>query len=165
MKTTTAIILSSIAITGAGAYYFYQRQINLLKNSLTYKPIGFKIMDLSADKTSVLVKLRISSSSTLDADIKDVYVDLFLNDNYFGSVQNQGSVIIPAKGYSDIELMVTISPKSVIGDLLKLVTSIINTKDISIRINGFVKLKALFFFISTPFTYETTLKEIMGPVN
>lgn len=164
MKRGLIIGLAVASIAGVAGYLYYSKQVKLLQNSLTYKLISFSIGTVTETAAQVFLTMRIFSSSTLDADIQELYTDVYLNGILVGNVQNLDKFILPAKGYSDVNLTVTFSPRELLMDALKLVSSFLNAKDFFIKVQGFIKIKMVGFInMSVPFTYDTSLHEIMQP--
>lgn len=164
MRTGLIIGLAVAAVAGGAAYWYYNKEIKILENSVTYKIIGFQIGTVTKQTTQVFLTLRIFSNSTLDADIQEMYTDIYFNGILVGNFQNLEKFVLPAKGYSDAKITVTFSPEQIAIDAIKLAESFLDTKNFAIKAQGYVKLK-LFGLINTtvPFTYDTTLHEILQP--
>jgi LEA14-like dessication related protein len=153
--------LGLLGIAGVAGFWYYRKQVTVLQDSLDFKIIGFRLGDLTGAVSQVFLTLRIFSKSTLDADIQEVFADVYLDNMKIGNVQNLDKFILPAKGYSDVKLIVTFSPKQILADVVKLANSYLITKDLSIKAKGYIKIKlGGMFNITVPFDYATTMKEI-----
>lgn len=163
MKGKGFIILGGmLAAIGVAAVYYYERQITLLQQ-LGYQLIGAKPgQDLTTQKAQIALTIRITSSSTLDALVKQLYVDVYLNGSKQAVVQNQDPFVIPAKGYSDAVLLVTVSPDLIVGDIISFITSYLTQSNFAIYLEGFVKIQEGIVTIPVPFTYNTTLNQILS---
>lgn len=178
MKTGTILFIAggaALAAGGVGAYYFYQRQLDLLKNHLKYKIIWYSISKNPDDPSLVdfNFKVRITSDSTIEAKVKKLYLEIFVDGTKLGIIQNttfkapdgteRDYFIIPAKGFSDVPLKLTFSPKLLTGSLVSGILNYIGNKDMTLNLTGYIKIQSWVISISVPFTYQTTLKEIMAP--
>ncbi len=155
------IITSIVLVVGGGAYYYYTRQINMLEN-LEYKGTGLQIITMTEDLVVVTLRLRITSKSTLEAVITDLNLDFYLNDIKLANVVDDKKIVIPAKGYSDVDLKISFSPKEIRQDFVTLASYFIQTSDANIKLNGYAKVKSAFITLRLPFEYETTLREFMA---
>ncbi len=164
---TAAILFGLVGIAGVAVYY-YEHQISILQD-LTYQVIAFNLTNISGDLATINLTVRIMSSSTLDATVKGLYIDLYVNGIKLGSITSSKHFVIPARsttgipGYSDVPLQLNFSPKLLLGNVLGLVVGITNTQDFTIDLIGYVQIKEAFLNISVPFTYSTTLKQILQP--
>lgn len=161
MSRGTAILLFVIGIGGIGVYYYYQRQVAALSN-LTYKLVGFSIGDLSQPIVQANLIFRIYSSSTIDAQVNGLNLDVYINGAKLGNIQNTTSFIIPAAGYSDVPLTVTFSPAVLASDAVSVLTTYLTSSDMLIALNGYVSVKSAFLNVSVPVNYSTTLKEVLS---
>lgn len=179
MKSRSVVILSILGVTavaGVGAYFYYQRQIDLLKNHLRYKLISFSIEkpeDLGLDESAINFVLRIFSDSKIEAKVNSLYLEIFVDGRKLGIIENYKFVgsdgierdyfIIPAKGFSDVPLRLTFSPKLLVGNVMHVVINYISRKDMVINLTGNLHVQSAFISLSVPFAYDTTLKEITTP--
>lgn len=155
------IIISSIVlVVGGGIYYFYKRQIELLKE-LTYKPMGLQLVKLDMDESIINLKLRITSTSTIEAMVDELNLDFYLNGIKLANIVENRTIVIPARGYSDVDLKIAFSPQAIKENVVSLGSYFIQKKDALIRLNGYAKVKSAFMSLRLPFEYETTLKELM----
>jgi LEA14-like dessication related protein len=161
MKRSTAILLFVVGIGAIGVYYYYNQQVAALRN-LTYKLIGFSIGDLSQPIVQANLIFRIYSSSTIDAQVNGLNLDVYINGARLGNIQNTTSFIIPANGYSDVPLTVTFSPAVLASDAVSVLTTYLTSSDMLIALNGYVSVKSAFLNVSVPVNYSTTLKEVLS---
>ncbi len=162
------IIISSIVLVlGTGLYYWYSKQIAFLYN-LKYTIIGIKFNDISVDNTQFDLSLRIESQGTIEAEIIDLNVDVYVGGVLVGKVNSNTPIIVPARlssgipGYSISDLHVVTDPKQILNDGLGIAAQLLSNKDAVILINGFAKVKSAFLTIPVPVSYQTTLKEFLS---
>ncbi len=161
MVKRVLIVLGILAAAGAGAYFYYRKQLEELEN-FTYNVIGINIGDYSVDHASLFLKIRITSNSTIDATIKDLSIDVFMDGQKVGNIEDTRPFIIPAKGYSDVDLTVALSPKLVLASAGKVLTSLIGQKDFAINLRGFIRIRSAFLQVSVPFSYDSSLKQLLS---
>lgn len=161
MKRGTAILLIAVGIGVVGAYYYYQRQVAALHN-LTYKLVGFSLGDMSQPIVTATLIFRIYSSSTIDAQVNALFLDVYINGAKIGTIQNASSFIIPAAGYSDVPLTVSFSPAVLESDAIGVLATYLTSQDMIIALNGYVSVKSAFLNVSVPVNYTTTLKEVLS---
>lgn len=152
------IIIGSLVVLLASAAVFYKKQLDLLQQYET-EIMGIKIVKLSLDTSIINIKVRLHSQSTLQAEITELNLDFYMNGVFMAKIKDVRPVIIPAKGYSDIEVAVEFSPNALGKDAVALVSNLIKFQDADIRINGFGKVRSAFIKINVPITYDTTLKQ------
>lgn len=155
------IIGSIIAIIGGGLYFFYKKQVKEL-TALKYSFLKVSIGSLGTMNTELHITLMVTSSSTLEAEITDLNLDVFIGGKKVGAVSELKPIILPAKGSSVVDLKVSINPMQAGMDLVNVAASYFKEKNTSIKINGYGKVKSAFIKTSVPFIYETTLKEIIS---
>jgi LEA14-like dessication related protein len=155
-KTITAIAL--LIASAGGLLWYYRRQKKLL---LDYdrKLIGLKIVQLSADKTVINFIIRFTNKSDIEATINRMYSDLYVNDVYVGYLSDTRPMIIPAKGYSDIEAQISFSPILVLKNILTILLSSASLSTIRYKLKGYASIKSGLVSVSVPFEYEGTLKD------
>lgn len=166
--TKKAIIITSVIAAGTGAgvffvYKYYSNQVDGFKK-MTYKLKSFQLGNYTAEQATVNMVLQIYNPTTFDAEVKDLYLDIKVNGQKLGYVQDNMPFTVLAKGYSpDINLNLTFSPKLLLGDIADLALAYLGSKDFTINLNGFIRVKSAFISLSVPFDYTTSLKQIMLP--
>lgn len=185
MKAKTAIF-ATIILGGLGAAYYavrtyYLVQINKLENEMQYAVTAFRFGKVSLDLLEVFLTIRLNNKSNISAEILDFTSDVMINNIYVATVRldkerliskvrtnkpvaGTKQNILPANGYSDIDIEIDIVPKQIKDNVLDLVKSYWSTKDLSIRLdNGYVQVKVGPFTKKIDFDYSTTVKELMAP--
>lgn len=161
MRSRTAIILIGLLGAAGVAVYYYERQITLLEQ-LTYEMVSFNVRgQITAQLMTLDFTVRLFSHSTIDAQVSAMYIDIYINGIKLGSVTNNQGFIIPAMGYSDAPLQVNISPALLASDLVGLLLGGLQTQNFTIGLVGYIQIKEAFLKISVPFTYNTTLQQLL----
>lgn len=156
-----AIILTVALVVLGGVGFYYFKEIQLIQN-ITYQLIGFNVSNLSESVSTVTLDLRLFSQSTIDAEVEALFLDVYLDNVKLGSVQQVAPFLIPARGYSDAQLLVNFSPALLVGDALNLLTGTALSGDMAVQVLGYAKIKSSFLTLTIPFTYSTTAKELMA---
>lgn len=144
MKAGLVIAGGSLVVIGAAGYYYYNRQITALENT-QYKVIGIKVDQMTGNQAVVELTLRLTSQSTIEAEIVDFYFEVFLGQSKVATLTPKKSFTLPAMGYTDIQLNVQFSPRLLALDAVTLLTAYLNKKDLGIRVVGNVKIKSAVF--------------------
>jgi LEA14-like dessication related protein len=174
--TTGRIILfvsaGTVIVLGGIGYWYYTSQIELLKNSIVLTPVRVQLGSYTTEKADLLLTLRISNESNLDAEILDFsgsvilngikLADITLNKDQFIDATTRKTNILPARGYSDIDLVVSFAPNKILGDAWTIIKQFANTKDIAIQLaDGQARIKTGFIKTTIPIPYYTTLQQIL----
>lgn len=176
MTTGRIILFASagavIALGGIG-YWYYTSQIELLKNSIVLSPVRIQLGSYTTDKAELLLTLRISSESNLDAEILDFsgsvvlngikIADIKLDTNQFIDATTRKTNILPARGYSDIDLVVSFAPNKILGDAWTIIKQFANSQDIAIQLaDSQARIKTGFIKTTISIPYYTTLRQILS---
>jgi LEA14-like dessication related protein len=157
------ILIGGAVLAVAGSLYmYYKNQVNLLQQ-LSYTPVGVRFDSISLDKAVVMVQIRIDSNSRLEALIERLSLDIYLNGFKAGHVTELKPLLIPAKGYSIVNLKVEFSPKELGQNIVSLAGDFYRQKDMRIGLKGEAKVKSSFIRTTIPVDYTTTVKELMTP--
>lgn len=156
------IIFSGLAVVGFAGYYFYNKQVNLL-TEMKYKFVGVSVDQLALINTVANLKIQIESDSTLEAEILDLDLDVYINDKYIGKITENKKIVIPAKGYSVVEVKVTTNALQAGTGLLDSAAQIWKAKDALLTVKGVAKVKSAFItFNKVPVNYSESIKYLMS---
>jgi hypothetical protein len=173
MRTATVLILLGLLGVSGVVVYYYERQAQLLKE-LTFQLISFNVIGASDDLVKTQFTMRIFSKSTLDANVNNLALDVYINGIKLATATSD-PFVIPAivksttpgvpdlPGYSDVAMKVDFSPKLLVGNLAGLLVGITSMQDFTIHIIGYVEIQEAFLRISVPVDYPTTLQQILKP--
>lgn len=154
------LVFGGLAVIGVALYRYYKKQVDFLKD-ITYQVIGFKVVSISLDKVSLDIKARIFNASNVEATVKEMYLDVLINGVKVGNVNEVKNIpILPSKT-SDISFNFSFSPKLIGLNIVELVSSSVNSKDLILKLEGYVKMKSGFISASLPFEYENNLKSYL----
>ncbi len=155
-------VLAVVAIGGVGyaAYRFYKRQADLLYD-YEIKPSSFELISATPDKVDIKFTMRFTNKSSIEATIKELSTDIYLNDIFIGYVVNDTQAVIPAKGTSDIKLQASFSPALVFKNLVDMLLISASLKDVKYKLTGYAKLQSAFIPLSIPFENSGKLSEFL----
>lgn len=161
MKNWKKILaLSVLVLAGGGTWAYIARQRKLLAN---YKKdlINIQFVNISPDLITVRFTMRFTNTSDIEATIKQLNAEVYINDVYIGYTTITAQTLVPAKGMADLPFEVTFSPKLIYKNIISLVLAAAAFKDMPFRISGSAKLKSGFIPVSIPFEYASTFKQFI----
>jgi len=161
MKTLRALlVVSGIGVIGYAIYRYYLKQVDFLKN-FEYKVTGLRIASITADNISLDITTRIVNNSNVEATVKEIYLDCYLNKVKVGNVTELKDIFVTANGYSDFSFKFSFNPKIVLGNIINIVTLSVGTKDIMFDMDGYVRIESGFVKTTIPFEYSNNLKSLI----
>lgn len=155
------IILAIVAALGISGYVFYKKQIDKLMD-MDYEFMGFQLHNLSVSKSIADVKIKLISDSTLEAEILDLYLDVYINGKFVGVVSENKKILIPAKGYSIVDFHIAADLSKVGENALDLAGQIWANKDATIQLKGTAKVKSSFITVRVPIDYSESIKYLLS---
>ena len=163
-KIVFMLIVGALGAAGVYIYTFLQSQKKLLEDYLI-SVIGIKLNAFSSESINVEFTIRVTNKSKVEATVNKVYADIYFNNQFIGNVENVGSFLIPAAGSSDIKLQFTFANKEVLKNIVGTFFTLIATRDIPYRLNGYVKMKSSFLGVTIPFDKTGSLRnDMLGKV-
>jgi LEA14-like dessication related protein len=128
---------------------------------ITYQVIGLSVVSITLDKVSLNIKARIFNASNVEATVKELYLDVLVNEVKVGNVNEVKDILILPLKSTDISFNFSFSPKLIGMNIVQLISASTMTKDIKLRLEGYIKMKSSFISASLPFEYENNLKSIL----
>ena len=155
------VIIAIVGAVATGGYLFYKSQYEKLLD-MQYTPLGIQV-DISDDATTkAKIKLQISSDATIEAVIKRLDLEVSVNGVYLGKINEDREIIIPAKGYSIVDINISVSNMQVITNAVNLAGQIFKQKDAELTLKGKVKVKTAFLTVNVPVNYTESVKYLMS---
>lgn len=155
------LIFSGIAVIGYSLYRYYQRQVTFLKD-ITYQVVGLRIRSVTASKVSMDITTRIYNASNVEATVKEMYLDFFINGVKVGNVNEVKDIFILPSQTSDISFNFSFNPRVIGQNILDLVSLTLAAKDLVFDVKGYLKVKSAFLTSTIPFEYQNNLKSILN---
>lgn len=163
MKWKPIIWIAVVAGAGTGAFFLakYIARQKVLAQDYEADVIAIRSSPLNADLMTLEFTLRLHNKSDIEATVKNLYADVYLNNSIVGNVMNNGQFVIPAKGYSDAKINVNIAPKQILRNAVSALLNLANIQDIPYSVKGYLKIKSGFIGAQVPFTYNGSLRQDM----
>ena len=155
------LYITGIGLLAGAVYWYLKVQTNLLKD-FTYKIIGFRIQDITMNNLAFTLKFRFNNQSSIEATIKKMYADVYVEGKNVGFITDSLGFIIPAKGSSDINLYFSITITNVISSLPDLITAFLTKKDLAFALKGNVTVKSGIVTATLPVEYDNTVKKYLS---
>jgi LEA14-like dessication related protein len=154
------LVFGGLAVIGIALYRYYKKQIDFLKD-ITYQVIGVRVVSVSLDKVSLDIKARIFNASNVEATVKEMYLDVLVNEVKVGNVNEVKDILILPSKSTDISFNFAFSPRLIGMNIVELISASASTKDVTFRLEGYIKMKSSFISASLPFEYQNNLKSIL----
>jgi LEA14-like dessication related protein len=154
------LIFSGIGIIGYALYRYYKKQVEFIQN-YQYKVTGLKIVSIKPDEITVDITTKITNDSNVDATIKEMYLDFYVNKSRVGNINEVKDIQVRANATSDFSFRISFNPKLVLGNLVNIVTLSVGAKDLIFDVEGYVKVESGLVKTTIPFTYSNNLKSIL----
>lgn len=154
-KHIVAGVIAAVSITGALAYLQYKKLMNYC--------IGFnkiRLNKISSTNADIDVFINFKNQSDLKIEIQSQEYNVYMNDAFLTKASNAKPQVIEPKSTSVIGINVKFNP-SVAGK--NIMNAVLSGSGVSIRIDMKLKVKFYFITVNIPYSYKTTLKEIMAP--
>jgi LEA14-like dessication related protein len=154
------LIFGGIGVIGFALYRYYMRQINFLKD-ITYQVTGIKIRSITTSQVSLDITTRIYNASNVEATVKEMYLDLYINDARVGNITEVKDILILPTKTTDITFNFAFNPRLVGKNLIDIITRSVNAKDVIFDIKGYIRVKSSFVTASIPFEYQNNFKSLI----
>lgn len=158
------LVALGLGITGSAIALgiWAKKQYNkLLLNTTGYK--SFAIKNISAKNFAFNVVYTYKNNMDIDVVLTNQVYDIYLNNVYTTTLTNPNLTVLKAHETSDIPLDVSFDPKDMLNKLsLNIATFLTDYKKLRVKIVMKLRVKLLFFSIPITYTYEDSLKNMMG---
>lgn len=156
----TILYVAGISILAGTIYWYFKVQTALLRD-FTYKIIGFRLQNITNSNLAFTLKFRFTNKSSIEATVKKLYSDVFLEGKNVGFITESKEFIIPAHGSSDIDLYFSVQLNNVAMNLPDLIGAILTKKDIAFSLKGTVTVKSGIIKTTLPIEYDNTVKKYL----
>jgi len=153
------LIFGGLSLLGYGLYRYFKTQTEKLLD-FEWKISSIKVLESSLSKVVLQVNFIFTSDSDIEAEIKKIYLDGYVQGKRVGSIIETKSFIIPAHGSSNVPLLITLDLTSVISNIASILLETIKEKDVAIKLVGNAEIKSGFVDTVLPIEYESTVKKI-----
>lgn len=144
-----------VTITGALAYWQYKR---LMDYCIGFKTV--KVNKATGNDVDLDVYLNFRNNSDIKIDIVSQEYQVFINDKKIVDAENKNLQTIAPASLSMIGVKVKFNPSKAGQNIIDVVLAL---KPVVFKVEMKMKVKLWFFTVNIPYTYTTTLKELMAP--
>lgn len=152
------LIFGGIGLVAIGyaLYKYFSVQSKLLMD-YEYKIVNIKPIKISLTELTFDITIRFISKSDIEAEIQQIYLDVFAEGNPVGFVTENKPFIIPAKGSSDISLRFSFEPKKILSSVTNILLGAGQRKDLKFKLQGYATVKSGFIKKTLPISYENVV--------
>lgn len=135
---------AGVGLLGIGLYVYFKIQAKLLKD-YEYKIIKVKPVKFTLAEATFEIVIRFISKADIEAKIKSLYLDVYVEGNKVGYIQDNKEFIIPANGSADIPLTISFSPRNLLPNVINVILTGTAKKDLAFGMKGQVDVHSGFF--------------------
>jgi LEA14-like dessication related protein len=156
----TYVILGGAGLIAFAIYKFYSTQFKLLKN-IEYNLKNVKLNKITKDLISIDIIMKVNNYSNINATIKEMFLDLYINDVKVGNVQETKDILIKSGGQTDISFTFNVLPALILTNITQLLNVSLALKDAKVVATGYARMESGIIRAVVPFEYKTTIKEYL----
>lgn len=160
-KYRPLLFLAGAGVIGYSLYRYYMKQITFLKD-ITYQVVGLRIKSITASSVSMDLTTRIYNASNVEATVKEMYLDFFINGIKVGNVNEVKDILILPSRTTDVTFNFSFNPRLIGKNIMDLISLTIQAKDLNFDVKGYIKVKSAFLTPTIPFEYQNNLKNILN---
>lgn len=153
-------VLGGLGIIGFALYRYYTKQIAFLKD-ITYQVIGLKVRSITVNQVSLDITTRIFNASNVDATIKEMFLDVFVNGVKVGNVTEVKDIVVLPSRTTDISFNFAFNPRIIGQNLLDIISLSVAAKDMLFELRGYIRVQSSFLTTSLPFEYQNNFKSLI----
>lgn len=140
MASKSSVVKWFIVASAIAATIYGYRQFKLLK-SVSLKFIKIKFDELSAEKLSLSLFIRLTNSSSIGFDVKGYLMDIYLNGVFIGKASGDNLQRVDGNSNSVLRIDFAATPKNILkGDNLALIPALLQPKKIKVKLKGMVSI-------------------------
>lgn len=148
----------SLLVLAIGTYLVKQK--NLLKN-FRWEMAGVQVTKFSLDNVSINFKIKFISDADLEAQVKALYLNIAMEGKNIGYITDIEPFIIPAHGFSYIDLNINFNPGLIFGNAVGIILAVTGNKDLTITYDGYATIKSGWISTTLPLNYSTSIKNLI----
>lgn len=115
---------------------------------------NLKFNGLKGKKINLTGEAIFNNPNIFGITLTNTDLDVYLDNEKSGHVLQKNSIAVPANSDFSVPVNVDVETKNLLGKALSLLTK----KDIKVRLNGYITVKAMDLDIKVPVNYEQPLK-------
>ncbi len=159
-KLKPIALVAGLGLIGFAIYRYYQRQLKFLED-ITYKVIGLQIKKFTLQSVSLDITTQIFNASNIEATVKEMYLDAYINGVKVGNVNEVKDILILPQKSSIVTFNFTFDPRIIGKNIVDIITGSLASKDLVFDVKGYMKVKSGFLTLPLPFEYRNNLKSVL----
>jgi LEA14-like dessication related protein len=159
-KLKPIALVAGLGLIGFAIYRYYQRQLKFLED-ITYKVIGLQIKKFTFQSVSLDITTQIFNASNIEATVKEMYLDAYINGVKVGNVNEVKDILILPQKSSIVTFNFTFDPRIIGKNIVDIITGSLASKDLVFDVKGYMKVKSGFLTLPLPFEYRNNLKSVL----
>jgi LEA14-like dessication related protein len=136
------------------------KQLTFLQD-ITYQVVGVKLKSVTMSNISMDLTTRIYNASNVEATVKEMYLDVFMNGVQVGNVNEVKDILILPSKTTDVSFNFSFNPRLIGKNIKDIIALTIELKDINFELKGYIKVKSAFLTPTIPFEYQNNLKNLI----
>jgi LEA14-like dessication related protein len=143
-----------------GLYKYYLAQKKFIEQ-IKYKFVGLKIVSTAKDNITLDITVNLFNGSDVQATVKEMYLDVMINDIVVGNINEVKDVVIMSKKSTNFTYRFSFNPQLILKNIVDLISFSIQAKNLNFDVNGYVNIDFGIYKTTLPFTYHDNLKNIL----
>lgn len=154
------LIIGGVAVIGYALWAYYKKQIDFLKD-ITYQITAVNIVSITKNKVTVTIWAKIYNASNVNAVVKEMFLDFFINGVKVGNVTEVKDINIAPMQTSLINFNFSFDPSIIGKNIVDLVSLTLKAKDVIFNLQGYVSIESGGLKATLPFEYQNNLKNLI----
>jgi LEA14-like dessication related protein len=159
-KLFPVFLVGGITAIGVALYRYYMKQIDFLKD-IKYSVTGIKVIAITKENISLEITAQIYNASNVEAVIKEINLDVFVNGIKTGEVKEVKDMIVYPNNYSFFSFNFSFNPKVIGENILNILTLSVSLRDVVLNLKGDVKIQSSFVKANLPFEWSSNLSKFI----
>jgi LEA14-like dessication related protein len=160
IKYRPLLFVLGVGVIGYSLYRYYMKQLTFLQD-ITYQVVGVKLKSVTMSNISMDLTTRIYNASNVEATVKEMYLDVFMNGVQVGNVNEVKDILILPSKTTDVSFNFSFNPRLIGKNIKDIIALTIELKDINFELKGYIKVKSAFLTPTIPFEYQNNLKNLI----
>lgn len=148
-----------VGLLGIGAAAWYVNNQLKLMDKICFKPVGYKIQQLSLKGTVLNVRLQISNLGNFEIDVKKYKFNIFGDGVFLATAYSDRELHIQPNSISEINVSVAINPKDLVQNLGGVLGGSGGWKNIELTVDGGLNVRKFNLPFYVPVKYSFPLRE------
>jgi LEA14-like dessication related protein len=159
-KANKILLFSGLGLFIGGILFYFRKQYQLIKK-FSWQLLKVDMKGATLENLKGTIKFRFYNESDINITITQFYLDLYVNNQLVGYLEDYSELLIPSNNYNDLEFKFNLYPQFILKNIMEIVTKTTEQKDAKIGLKGIIKLKSgLIGAIPVEITCECSVKNL-----